>query len=291
MEPITNNPPLIVILGPTASGKTALALDIAGRFNGEIIAADSRTVYRGMDIGTAKPTPQERRQIPHHLLDIVAPDQPFSVADFQRLAQAAIASIAARGKLPILVGGSGLYIDAVIYNFSFRGGPDLPRRAQLQELSVAALQQHLRQNAIGLPAGDRNPRHLIRTLETHGARARREQLRANTVIIGLDPGRETLAEKITQRVDHMVDAGLVEEVRTLAAAYGWDVPALQAPGYKAFRLYLAGVTTLDDAKKLFVQYDLQYAKRQKTWFKRNPDVQWTSNSAKAVDIVTTLLNK
>lgn len=291
MESVPNHHPIVVILGPTGSGKTALGLDIARRFKGEIIAADSRTVYKGMDIGTAKPTPEEQRQVRHYLLDVVAPDQQFSVADFQRLANEAIGDIAARGKLPILVGGSGLYIDAVIYNFSFSGIPDLQQREQLRALPVEQLQQLLRMRHIRLPANERNPRHLVRALETSGASAQREQLRPHTLLIGLDPGREALATNIVQRVDQMVAAGFVREARVLAAAYGWSTPALQAPGYKAFRLYLAKTISLDEAKKLFVRYDLQYTKRQKTWFKRDTNIQWISNSAEAVDIVTTFLNK
>jgi tRNA dimethylallyltransferase len=281
----------VVIVGPTASGKTALALDLAERFGGEVIAADSRTVYKGMDIGTAKPAAAERRRVAHHMLDVVTPDASFTVADFQDLANAAIRDIAGRGKLPILVGGSGLYIDAVIYNFSFRGAPDGQVRRQTAALSVEELQDLLREQAIALPANERNPRHLVRTLESRGAQPSRGRLRPHTLIIGLDPPRESLAANITRRVDAMVAAGFIDEVRSLARIYGWEVPALQAPGYKAFRAYLAGTLSLDEAKELFIRYDLQYAKRQKTWFKRNPDICWISKSADAVDIVTTFLNK
>jgi tRNA dimethylallyltransferase len=291
MGPVADNSPLVVILGPTASGKTALAIDLARRFNGEVIAADSRTVYKGMDIGTAKPNVDERRQIPHHLLDIVSPGESFTVADFQRLANKVIADVTARGKLPILVGGSGLYIDAVIYNFSFLGGPDLALREELRSSTVEELQQQLRERRIPLPENQRNARYLIRVLETGGLSSQREQLRPGTAVIGLDPGREVLHKKIVERVDAMVNLGFVEEVRKLVEAYGQDALALQTPGYKAFYLYLVGEVSLDQAKKLSVQGDLQYAKRQKTWFKRNPDINWISKTAEAVDLVTTLLNK
>jgi tRNA dimethylallyltransferase len=278
-------------LGPTASGKTALALELAERYNGEIIAADSRTVYKGMDIGTAKPTEDEQRRVRHHLLDVVTPDVSFTVADFQRLAQEAIADITSRGKLPILVGGSGLYIDAVIYNFSFRGGPDLEQREVLQNASAEELQHLLHERGIALPANERNPRHLIRTLEANGAAPRQDQLRVHTLVLGLDPGREVLQEKIARRVDTMVAAGFAREVQELAERYGWNATALQAPGYRAFRSYLERATSLEEAKRLFVQNDLQYAKRQKTWFRRNEDIYWISKTAEAVGLVTTLLNK
>lgn len=291
MGSVADNPPLVVILGPTASGKTALAIELAQRFNGEIIAADSRTVYRGMDIGTAKPTPAERAALTHHLLDVVAPNESFTVADFQRLANAAIIDIAARAKLPFLVGGSGLYIDAVVYNFSLRGGPDLEKRAELQSLDVEALQRMLQERGIPLPENDRNPRHLIRALETDGAVPARDSLRPHTLLLGLDADREALRAKITQRVDAMLAAGFVDEVRSLAQQYGWDAPALQAPGYRAFRQYLEGAIDLNQAKQLFVQNDLQYAKRQKTWFRRNNDIHWISKTEEAVELIATLLNK
>lgn len=291
MEPFTSNPALVVILGPTAAGKTSLAIKLARQFNGEIVAADSRTIYKGMDIGTAKPSKEEQGLIRHHLLDVVFPGDRFTVADFQRMANSAIAAIATRGKLPILVGGSGLYIDAVIYSFSFRGASNPQRRKLLESLSVEALQLSLRKQKIALPKNERNPRQLIRALESEGALPHREPLRQHTIVIGLDSELEVLQEKITKRVDSMVDLGFVEEVRGLGETYGWDIPALQAPGYRAFRSYLLKEVSLVEAKKLFVQRDLQYAKRQKTWFKRNSDIHWISKPDEAVDLVTTFLNK
>jgi len=290
MEPIADHPPLVVILGPTASGKTALALELAERYHGEIIAADSRTVYKGMDIGTAKPTAAERARVPHRLLDVAAPDQPFTVADFQRLANAAIKEISGRGKLPFLVGGSGLYIDAVVYNFTFRAAPNVAERERLEAMSVDELQEAVHARGLPLPQNARNPRHLVRLLETDGALSGRDQLRARTLLIGLDPGRDILRQKITQRVDAMVAQGFIEEVKTLSGQYGWDAPAMQAPGYRAFRAYLAGEISLEEAKQRFVQNDMRYAKRQQTWFKRNEDIHWISKTAEAVELITTLLN-
>jgi len=291
MESFTNNPPLIVILGQTASGKSALALDLARRFNGEIIAADSRTIYKGMDIGTAKPNPAEQQAIRHHLIDVLTPDKPFSVADFQRLARQAINDIAGRGNLPILVGGTGLYIDAVIYNFSFRAPAQPEERQQLQELAVQELQAMLTQKGLSIPKNQQNSRHLIRALEAGDSTHQRTALRPNTLVIGLNIDPEVLQQKISQRVDAMVEQGLVAEVEMLAKKYGWATPALQAPAYKAFRPYLAGVVSIDQAKQAFVQNDRQYARRQKTWFKRSPDISWISKPEEAVVLVTTFLNK
>lgn len=291
MGPESEHTPLVVIIGQTASGKSALAMKLAKQFGAEIIAADSRTVYKGMDIGTAKPGKEDRDQIRHHLIDVVAPDEPFSVADFQRLAQAAISDISSRSKVPFLVGGSGLYVDSVIYNFSFRQPADKAAREQLQSLTIAELQALLEERGIDLPENKENPRHLIRALETGGEVPQRSGLRPQTLVIGLAKDREELESNIRARVDSMVRDGFVEEVAQLAKKYGWDVPALQAPGYKAFRSYLAGQATLEQAKQQFIQYDLQYSKRQKTWFKRNPEVIWISNEAEAVDLVTTFLNK
>lgn len=291
MESKSDQPPLIAIVGETASGKSALGLQLAEQFDGEIIAADSRTVYRGMDIGTAKPSPQEQRLVPHHLLDVVTPDQRFTAADFKRSAQTAITDITSRGKVPFLVGGSGLYVDAVLYDFSFKGEADPDQRRHLQALSVDELQQQLHIRGIPLPENSRNPRYLIRMLETNGASTIRGALRPNTLIIGLEVEREELKAKLVQRVDAMVGQGFVDEVVAVSRQYGWDMPALQAPGYRAFRKYLAGEVTLEEAKTLFVRNDLQLAKRQRTWFRRNKDIHWICKKEEAIDLITTFLSK
>jgi tRNA dimethylallyltransferase len=284
--------PLVVIVGETASGKSALALELATQFNGEIICADSRTVYRGMDIGTAKPTQHEQAEIPHHVLDITIPDKPVTVADFKRLANEAIDDIGARGKVPILVGGTGLYIDAVIFDFQFNHVPANDNlRKQLAELSVEEIQAQLIARGISLPKNERNPRHLQRALETNGQIATRKPLRKNTFIIGLQPDREVLRERITQRVDTMVGAGLVNEVERLATHYGWETEALQTTAYRAFRDFIEGTISMQEAKDLFAKYDMALAKRQRTWFRRNESIHWLTEQSKAVDLITTFLNK
>lgn len=284
-------PPLIVIVGQTASGKSALAMHLAQKYNGEIIAADSRTVYRGMDIGTAKPMPNDRKIVKHHLIDVVYPSSTFSSLQFKQQANMAILNISGRGKLPIMVGGTGLYVDAVVYDFQFRGPADPDVRRELEQLSVDELQARLRDADIPLPTNSQNPRHLIRALETDGQVAARGPLRPNTLVIGLQIEPDALRKKIADRVDAMVAAGLVEEARGLAERYGWDVPAMQAPAYKAFRPYIEGKITLEEAKRLFVQKDWQYARRQKTWFRRNKDIVWICKPDESIDLVTTFLNK
>lgn len=285
--------PLVAIVGETGTGKSALALALAAQLGGEIITADSRTVYKGMNIGTAKPSPAERQLVPHYGLDVVAPGERFSAYDFKRLAQDAIADIAARGKLPMLVGGTGLYIDAVLYDFPFRGAPDQRLRAALQQLSVQDLQRKIIAAGLPFPANASNPRHLIGLLENGPAAERSAQMRPRTVVLGLTAARDVLRSRIEQRVEAMLTAGLVEEVRALRERHG-DVEALRAPGYKAVGAYLDGVLTLAQAADQFVRSDLQLAKRQRTWFKRNKSIHWLSSEdkfAEAVDIITTTLNK
>jgi tRNA dimethylallyltransferase len=233
------NSPLIVIVGETASGKTVLAIDLAKQISGEIIAADSRTVYKEMDIGTAKPTPQEKGGIPHFLLDVVKPDHPFSASDFKYLATQAIEEISSRGHVPIMVGGSGLYIDSVIYDFTFRPKADPGVREQLQKLSVQELQERILGLGLDLPSNMQNPVHLIRTIETNGQQPMRKPLRDNTLIID----RQELKTKLKKRVEAMLKQGLIQEIKSLVKNYGWDAPGLQSTSYKAFRQYFEGQGT------------------------------------------------
>ncbi len=281
----------MVIVGPTCSGKTALALQLAEKFNGEIIAADSRTVYRGMDIGTAKASAADRARVPHHLIDIIEPAEAFTAADFKARATLAIDQISDRGKLPIMVGGTGLYIDSVIYDFTFRGPGDATERKRLEVLSVEALQELLKERNIALPENVRNPRHLIRQLETGGVAAGRRQMRANTLIIGLATTRERLEERIVHRVDAMLAGGLIDEARSLAGRYGWECPALQTIGYQEIRSYIIGVADLQSVRTAIIRDTLAYAKRQRTWFKRNISIHWCTQQVEVEDLITTFLSK
>ncbi|HYH36106.1 MAG TPA: hypothetical protein VD706_01245, partial [Candidatus Saccharimonadales bacterium] len=181
---------LLVIVGETASGKTALSLELAERLDGEIICADAWTVRRGADIGTAKPTAEERARVPHHLVDVAGPDEDFTAAVFKRLANEAIEDIAARGKLPIMVGGTGLYVDGVVYDFNFLPAGDRKQREELNRLSIAKLLERIERSNLDTSGVDtRNKRRLIRLIETKGRRPTRKPLRDNTLVIGLKTDR------------------------------------------------------------------------------------------------------
>jgi tRNA dimethylallyltransferase len=244
-----------------------------------------------MDIGTAKPSPEEQHRIPHALIDIANPDERFTAGDFKPLAQRAIADIADRGKLPILVGGTGLYIDAVLYDFDFRGPADPERRAALERLSVPELQALLRADDIQLPVNDQNPRHLIRSLETAGKPDARQELRSHTLVIGLDVPKAELERRVVTRVDAMLSAGLEFEALGLAQRYGWDVSPMLTIGYREFREYEAGTASIQEVRRAIIMHTLQYAKRQRTWFRRNNSIHWIRESEEAVALVTTFLNK
>jgi len=198
-------------------------MKLAQAFEGEIIAADSRTVYTGMDIGTAKPSVADQALVPHHLIDIVSPAESFNLADFQRLAKEAITDITARGRLPILVGGTGLYVDSLLYNFGLRPAADPVRREALQKMSVDELRHEVMRLGALMPANDRNPRHLIRAIESvHSPIPQQDPLRPNTLVIGLSIEKEELEHRLAQRIDTMLDAGLVDEVQRLTDEYGMD---------------------------------------------------------------------
>lgn len=291
MESKSDQSPLVVVVGETASGKSALALELAQQFNGEIVAADSRTLYRGMDIGTAKPTKAQQDKVRHHIIDVSTPDRPITASDFKSLAESAIKDIATRGKVPFLVGGTGLYIDAIIYDFSFARKGNEKERYKWQQLSVEELQEEIRRRDIALPVNARNPRHLIRQLETGGIVKQDKKLRENTLIIGLAVGREELKVRIAKRVDQMFNKGLVDEVGMLSQNYTWDHQAMRTIGYREFKDYSPESQTLETLKEQIKRNTTHYAKRQRSWFKRNKSIHWVSQREEVVDLITTFLNK
>lgn len=279
--------PLLAIVGPTAVGKTALSLHLARLFDGEIVSADSRQVYRWMDIGTAKPTPAERAVVPHHLIDVVDPDEEFSLALYQDMATAAIADIAARGKSPLLVGGTGQYLAAVLQGWQLpRVAPRPDIRAALErqatELGAGALYERLKEvdpvaAARILPG---NVRRIIRALEVYEATGRpiSEQrsvqpppYRITTIWLTLPA--PVLYARIDARVDAMMAAGLLDEVRgLLERGYHWDLPSMSGLGYREFRPYFEGRATLAEAVAR-LKYDTHaFARRQPAWFRRLPSV-------------------
>ena len=287
------NIPLLVVAGPTAVGKTALAVQLAHRLEGEIISADSMQVYRYLDIGTAKPTAAEREGIPHHLIDIVNPEERFTVYNYQELAQETIRDVFARGKLPILAGGSGLYIKAVIERFAFsRAEADSLVRKELQEEvqneGLAKLFQWLKK-VDPEAAGRIHPndaRRIIRALEyfrvTGEPISRQWDLTRKTQgpyrvhLAGLYLPRPMLYARIEQRIDAMLVAGLLDEVRGLLDVVGYSprLKSLQSLGYRHLVQYLQGTWTWDEAISYFKQDTRKYAKRQLTWFRAEPRIQW-----------------
>lgn len=286
----TQSNPLVVIVGETASGKSSLAMQIAKQFDGEIICADSRTVYRGLSIGVAKPTKREQREIPHHMLDVVQPNQSFTVADFQKGANFAIASIRRRNKLPILVGGTGLYIDAVIFNYQFRNKYNKKIQSILNGKTISELQSIAL--SVGYTTKDiiSNRRQLTRLIAagptTHEDR---KNMIPGIIIVGLRINRNELRRRIQHRVELMFNAGLRKEVEELHKHYGWEHEALTGIGYREFEPYYRKAATMGDVKRAIVQHTLQYAKRQRTWFKRNPAITWFDNAMDAFAYIETKL--
>mgnify|MGYP006174315861 CR=1 FL=1 len=283
--------PLVAIVGPTGSGKTALAVGLAHKYGGEIICADSRTIYKGMDIGTAKPTPAEQKQAKHHLLDIVTPDQHYSAAQFQSDAKEVIKVVRARKKLPIVVGGSGLYMDGLLYDFTFAATqPEV--RAQLQDATLEKLQNVASELGIEVSSQTlQNPRHMQRAIERAGMPVSRKKLPDHCLVVGLRVEKEVLDLRIEQRVGTMLKDGLIKEVEELCTLYGPDAPGLLAPGYKALIEHIQGNMSFEEAKALFIRSHKQLAKRQMTWFKRSKDIYWADTQKEAEQIVETFLSK
>jgi tRNA dimethylallyltransferase len=282
--------PLVVIVGPTAAGKTALSLALAAALGGEIVSADSRQIYRGMDIGSAKATPAERAAAPHHLLDVVNPDQILTLAEYQSLAYRAIADIHGRGRLPFLVGGTGQYVQAVLEGW--RIPAVAPQPALRMELEAAAAAEgaaalHQRLAALDPVAAGRidyrNVRRVIRALEVclvTGRPISEQQRKApppyHVTQIGVTRPRAELYARIDARVDAMIAAGLVAEVERLAAVgYDRDLPAMSGLGYRQIGAYLRGETSLADAIALVKRQTRRFVHQQYTWFRLDdPQIYW-----------------
>lgn len=282
---------IICIAGPTASGKTALAVELAKELNGEVVSCDSMYVYRRMNIGTAKPSEEEMQGIVHHMIDVCEPAEDFSVSRYTEMATPIVDDILSRGKTAIVAGGTGLYMDSLIRGNEFSPVPTTGQRetleAQLQECGVAPLLARLQEidpEAAGKSQG--NPRRIIRALEVyletgetitaHNRRTQAIPPRYRPLWLGLDfSSRKTLYDRIDRRVEIMLEQGLIEEIRQLLAS---GIPktctAMQAIGYKEFVDALDGETSMEDAVAQVQQSSRRYAKRQLTWFRRNPQIHW-----------------
>jgi tRNA dimethylallyltransferase len=271
--------PLIVIVGPTASGKTALAVRIASLYGGEIVCADSRTVYRGMDIGTAKPTRAEQMGVPHWGLDLVDPGERFTAFDFKRYAEKKIDEIRARNHIPFLVGGTGLYIDAVVFNYQFHPGENLENRKNLEILTIEELHEHCNNNNITIPENRLNKRYVIRAIEQKGINIKRGNIPvSNTIIVGIATDTLTLRKRIEARTEQLFDNDVVKEATMLSKKYGWDNEAMTGNIYPLIREYIENGVDLKELKDKSVTLDWRLAKRQMTWLRRNPFIQWYSLS-------------
>lgn len=279
--------PLIVVAGPTASGKTGLAIDIARKFDGEVVSADSMQIYKYMDIGTAKPTAEERAMCPHHLIDFVEPDEDFSVADYTKLAHEKIADIYARGKLPVMCGGTGLYINSVVNDVEFgEMTADEELREKLAEIGkreggeklIEILREFDPVSAERLHPN--NMRRVIRAIEfykltkipisEHQEMTKRIESRYDPVMFCIDHDRQILYDRINLRVDLMIKDGLIDEVRRIMdMGYTKELNSMKGIGYKEIMDHLNGECTLEEAIENVKQGSRRYAKRQLTWFRRD----------------------
>ena len=303
----SRDPLAILLLGPTGSGKTALSLALGERFNGEIVSCDSVAVYRGMDLGSAKPTHKERAQVPHHLIDVADPDTPFTAGDYSRQGRAALCNIATRGRVPIVTGGTGLYLRALTEGLF--AGP--ARQEALRERLRLSADRHgsawLHRVLTRLDAATAARIHandtpkLIRAIEVClAARQPMSQVLAapdtkndpltgfRLLRIGLNPPRAALYERLNARCAEMFAAGLIDETRGLLARYG-PAKAFDALGYRQARAVVEGQLTFDEAITAAQQGHRNYAKRQLTWFRREPDVRWITGFGDAPETVQTAI--
>ena len=284
--------PLVVIVGETASGKSALAMRLALKFNGEIIAADSTTVYKDFDIGTAKPSLEDLKLVHHHLINVMDASSAFTAAEFKDLASKAINDITSRGKLPILAGGSGLYIDSLLFDYEFAPAPNESRREELNSMSLEELMATAGRQSIDTTGIDvQNKRRLIRLIENKGKRPAQKPLRQNTLVFGMRLPRDELSRRIVERIDKQLEEGLEAEVKALAQTYGWGVEPMKGIGYREFKDYFLGAVSLDEVRQQIIIDTLRLAKKQRTWFGRNKSIHWVSEQFEAVEYTTTFLNK
>ena len=284
---------VLCVVGPTATGKTKMGVALAKRFNGEVVSVDSMQLYRGMEIGTASPTVEEMEGIPHHMVGVADPAESWSAARYVQAADACVQDILSRGRLPVLAGGTGLYLDALIRGTDFAAGSqgteirqELQRRAKTEGIETLLEELHRIDPAAAEKLHLRDEKRIIRALEVwqetgrtiteHDQLERQRPPKYDALYIGLDfEDRQDLRDRIGRRVDAMVAQGLLEEVKTLlASGLPHDATALQAIGYKQFLAVAEGNATVEEAIEEVKLRSRQYAKRQLTWLRRNPDIFW-----------------
>ena len=287
-------PKLIVIEGTNASGKSTLGVELAARFNGEIVSADSRQVYRRFDLGSGKITPEEMKGVPHHLLDVRSPGEFFSMADFQRLAYEAIDGILDRNRLPFLVGGTGLYVDAVADGYVLSDkAPDHTLRARLETLETWELYEMLKQQLPEAEIDPRNRHRVMRALERLEANDYRpggKSPRYTLLKLGVTWPREVLKQRIDERLDRRLDAGMVDEVRALLdEGVSEEFMVKLGLEYKYLTWYLTGKISYEQMKEELGNAIKKFAKRQMTWFRRDPRIHWLDMSKDPVAEATGLI--
>ncbi|AMG62667.1 tRNA dimethylallyltransferase [Staphylococcus sp. HMSC077E11] len=311
---MSKKPFIVVVVGPTASGKTELSVALAKKINGEVISGDSMQVYRQMDIGTAKVTQEEMEGVPHHLINILNPDEAFSAYEFKKRAEQCIADITARGKIPIIAGGTGLYIQSLIYNYPFEKEEITAEKKrevakkmnELEELDNDHLHQYLNtfDSKSALEIHPNNRKRVLRAIEYYlktekllSSRKKVQQFTENydTLLVGIEMSRETLYFKINKRVDIMLTNGLFREVEALLESGYEHEQSMQAIGYKELIPVVKGEETLSYAVDKLKQHSRQYAKRQLTWFKNKMKVRWLDKENMSLqmmlDEITTQINK
>ncbi len=299
---------VIVICGPTASGKTALSIELAKQINGEIISADSMQIYKDMDIGSAKPTKEEMQGIKHYLLDFVAPNERYSVADYKRQAELSIEEVLSKGKVPIVVGGTGLYIDSLIYGIEYKELEfDDKYRKELEKMAEEEGLEELYEKAKKIDAqamesiSKNDKKRILRVLEIYNQtgktkteleiESRKNGVKYDYIVFALNMDREKLYERINLRVDIMLKQGLEEEVKALLSKYNVFPTAMQGLGYKEMKQYLDGDITKQEAIDKIKQETRRYAKRQLTWFRKNKQTIWLDATKPKQDNIDTILQK
>ena len=298
------HPKIVAIVGPTASGKTGLSIALTQRYNGEIVSADSRQIYREMTIGTAKPTKSEMQTIPHHLIDTKEPNEDYTVAEYKVDAERAIRDILARKKLPILIGGTGLYVKAVVDNLdipAIKANPELRQRIENDirrnglDAAFKELVEHDPEAAYIVDP--KNPRRVVRALEVailtgepFTAQRKKHEPIFNALRIGINPPPDILRERIDRRIDLMMQDGLVDEVLNLTEKYGGECAAFDAIGYREIIDYLHDKISLQKAVEDMKLNTWHYAKRQITWFKRDKEIHWVENRHEAEKLVEDFLS-
>ena len=299
-------PTVIVIGGPTASGKSALGVELAKKINGEIISADSMQIYRDMNIGTAKVTKEEMQEIKHYMIDIISPEKRYSVSEYKKTAEEKIEEILSKGKVPIIVGGTGLYIDSLIYGIEYQNEKiDEEYRNYLNELAEKEGLDALYKKAIEIDEeamqkiSPNDKKRIIRVLEIYHKtgktkteqeiESRKKEIKYNYIVYAINMDRSILYERINKRVDIMLEQGLIEEVKSILKKYKKFPTAMQGLGYKEVVEYLNGIITKEEMIEKIKQETRRYAKRQLTWFRKNKETIWLNGEKTLNDNIELIL--